>query len=426
MLSTNALIRRYTPPTCTLEIWGKRSPLSLWAGRNLLKDVGFQLYLDDPRQTEREPLVIKGSSYQLQSLCDVVSNYTQNLLQFRENMTSPIQELTQHQLSLDSLALSTPPETLNLSITQLFDLANALDEYSQESAVLPKLDKSLPRKALLTWSATAAALILAFGLPLGVRYWQQTQLARIAKNTLPPVPRNVNPESLEIPSVPLPPAPLPSPTLPPTISDIKPLPPPGGIQPLPSPARNPNIAITVPPPPVLPPPPGISPAPTAIVIAPLPPVPAQGGTTRAPAELAPGTVNLNPPLPTLPKLPSLQAPKSETTNLPNADQRAKVTQPSLLDTIPQVAEVRQYFQARWQPPESLKQTLEYRLTLSKDGSLERITPLGQAAKIYLDRTAMPLLGEPFVSELEPSLQQNPEIRLVLSPDRTVRTFMEQP
>ena len=376
MLSTNALIRRYTPPTCTLEIWGKRSPLSLWAGRNLLKDVGFQLYLDDPRQTEREPLVIKGSSYQLQSLCDVVSNYTQNLLQFRENMTSPIQELTQHQLSLDSLALSTPPETLNLSITQLFDLANALDEYSQESAVLPKLDKSLPRKALLTWSATAAALILAFGLPLGVRYWQQTQLARIAKNTLPPVPRNINPESLEIPSVPLPP--------------------------------------------------GISPAPTAIVIAPLPPVPAQGGTTRAPAELTPGTVNLNPPLPTLPKLPSLQAPKSETTNLPSADQRAKVTQPSLLDTIPQVAEVRQYFQARWQPPESLKQTLEYRLTLSKDGSLERITPLGQAAKIYLDRTAMPLLGEPFVSELEPSLQQNPEIRLVLSPDRTVRTFMEQP
>ena len=122
----------------------------------------------------------------------------------------------------------------------------------------------------------------------------------------------------------------------------------------------------------------------------------------------------------------MQAPKSETTNLPSADQRAKVTQPSLLDTIPQVAEVRQYFQARWQPPESLKQTLEYRLTLSKDGSLERITPLGQAAKIYLDRTAMPLLGEPFVSELEPSLEQNPEIRLVLSPDRTVRTFMEQP
>jgi hypothetical protein len=88
--------------------------------------------------------------------------------------------------------------------------------------------------------------------------------------------------------------------------------------------------------------------------------------------------------------------------------------------------VRQYFQARWQPPDSLKQTLEYRLTLNQDGSLERIAPLGQAAKIYLDRTNMPLLGEPFVSPLEPPLVEKPNIRLVLSPDRTVKTFMEQP
>jgi hypothetical protein len=73
----------------------------------------------------------------------------------------------------------------------------------------------------------------------------------------------------------------------------------------------------------------------------------------------------------------------------------------------------------------LTQTLEYRLTLNKDGSLGRIIPLGQAAKIYLDRTSMPLLGEPFVTPLEASLPENPDIRLVLAPERTVRTFMEQ-
>jgi hypothetical protein len=88
-----------------------------------------------------------------------------------------------------------------------------------------------------------------------------------------------------------------------------------------------------------------------------------------------------------------------------------------------VAETREYFQSRWQPPESLKHTLEYRLVLNQDGSLKQIIPLGQAAKIYLDRTNMPLLNQPFVSPLD--VPGNPQLRLVLGSDGTVRTFMEQ-
>jgi hypothetical protein len=95
----------------------------------------------------------------------------------------------------------------------------------------------------------------------------------------------------------------------------------------------------------------------------------------------------------------------------------------LLDTIPQVAEVRRYFQQNWKVPEGLNQRLEYRLTLNPDGSLGRITPLGRAASIYLDRTNMPLLGEPFVSPL--TLAEPQTIRLVLTPDGAVRTFLEE-
>jgi hypothetical protein len=61
--------------------------------------------------------------------------------------------------------------------------------------------------------------------------------------------------------------------------------------------------------------------------------------------------------------------------------------------------------------------------LNQDGSLQQIIPLGQAAKLYIDRTGMPLLNEPFVSPLD--VAGNPRLRLVLGPDGTVRTFMEQ-
>jgi hypothetical protein len=94
------------------------------------------------------------------------------------------------------------------------------------------------------------------------------------------------------------------------------------------------------------------------------------------------------------------------------------------DTIPQVAEARTFFQERWQPPESLDQTLEYRLQLGADGTIQRIIPLGRAAGDYIDRTGMPLPGEPFVSPVETG--GNPQIRIVLDPDGEVQTFLESP
>jgi hypothetical protein len=89
-----------------------------------------------------------------------------------------------------------------------------------------------------------------------------------------------------------------------------------------------------------------------------------------------------------------------------------------------VAQVRTYFQQRWQPPSDLEQTLEYRLVLNADGSIQRIVPLGQSAKIYIDRTDMPLMNEPFVSPVQGG--GNPQIRLVLTPEGEVKTFLENP
>jgi hypothetical protein len=136
-------------------------------------------------------------------------------------------------------------------------------------------------------------------------------------------------------------------------------------------------------------------------------------------------MNPSPAPPKLPNLPPLSPVNPENVNLDSKPptSTAKAPETNLLDTIPQVAETREYFQSRWQPPESLKHTLEYRLVLNQDGSLKQIIPLGQAAKIYLDRTNMPLLNQPFVSPLD--ISGNPQLRLVLGSDGTVRTFMEQ-
>jgi hypothetical protein len=93
------------------------------------------------------------------------------------------------------------------------------------------------------------------------------------------------------------------------------------------------------------------------------------------------------------------------------------------DTIPQVAEVRSYFQQRWKPQEGLNQTLEYRIVLEANGTIQSVTPLKQAAGEFIDRTGIPLAGESFVSPLQSG--QSAKIRLVLNPDGKVQAFLEE-
>jgi hypothetical protein len=45
----------------------------------------------------------------------------------------------------------------------------------------------------------------------------------------------------------------------------------------------------------------------------------------------------------------------------------------------------------------MEQTLEYSVLIDENGSIQSIVPMGKAAADYIDRTNMPLAGEPFVS-----------------------------
>lgn len=101
---------------------------------------------------------------------------------------------------------------------------------------------------------------------------------------------------------------------------------------------------------------------------------------------------------------------------------ANSTNDRLFDTL-QVSEAREFLTQRWEPPSGLKQAIQYSLVVGVDGSIERIMPLGKAARDFVDRTGMPLIGEPFVSPSKNG--QAVRIRAVFSPDGKVQTFPEK-
>ncbi len=214
---SNSVIRRYTPPTCTLEVLAQSSPLSRWMGKSVLKQVRFNLHFDDPRQPQEEKVLVQGDRDQLEALYTSVSTYVQEILQQspdnfwasrvethsvskvsevraledvpnseqdkqnskkeflnRENIyLQPSSHLT-HQLFLGSLASQVSGSSVQLSLLQLFDLATALDEYMSDVVALPTDNQQPARSfsfALPSWAPIAAVLVLGVGLmPITYRY----------------------------------------------------------------------------------------------------------------------------------------------------------------------------------------------------------------------------------------------------------------
>ncbi|MBD6615105.1 DUF4335 domain-containing protein [Komarekiella sp. 'clone 1'] len=210
---SNSVIRRYTPPTCTLEVLAQSSPLSRWMGKTVLKQLSFELRFDDPRLPEDRRVPIRGDRDQLEALCDAVTSYVQEFLQQSpesfwvtfsgsqesnkvldepeesknlhptslsaktlKSLTSQIpgvqirlepNSYLTHNLFLGSLANQASGRVIQLSLLQLFDLASALDEYSADVMVLPTLSSSSSSSSSLsfpTWAPVAAVLVLALGL----------------------------------------------------------------------------------------------------------------------------------------------------------------------------------------------------------------------------------------------------------------------
>ena len=366
--------------------------------------------------------------------------------------------LVTHNLFLGQLATQESGPVVELTVLQLFDLATALDQYAMEVVALPTLSKS-GATPLPPWASAAAAVVLAVGLTTaGVRLLEQSNTKQEA--AAPAAEKN-SPTKEEAPLLTqVPPAPTPTlvPPSPPTASP-KLLPPPP-VTPPPAEENSPAPVISDSPPPV-------NTGRTTTTIQPKSPAPSRqasrpstttnstpntnrSGTSprnSSAEESRPKPLKTAPPLPNLPPLQQEDAPVPEVvtpvtpspspiTPPPGSVARSRSIQSDnsdaaedsinndgkLFDAIPQVKEIRDYLQQRWQPPAELTQILEYQLVLSADGSIQRIIPLGQAAATYIDRTSIPKVGEPFVSPV--TGEGNPIIRVVLKQDGQVETFLE--
>ncbi|MEH2338423.1 DUF4335 domain-containing protein [Nostoc sp.] len=207
---SNSVIRRYTPPTCTLEVFAQSSPLSRWMGKTVLKHLSFELRFDDPRLPEENRVPIRGDRDQLEALCDAVTTYVQQFLQqspesfwvsFSSTQKSttalgepelksstktlnsfstqipganihlePSSYLT-HNLFLGSLANHSSGPVIQLTLLQLFDLASALDEYLTDVMALPTLNSTSSTLRFPAWAPVAAVLVLGVGfLPVTWQY----------------------------------------------------------------------------------------------------------------------------------------------------------------------------------------------------------------------------------------------------------------
>ncbi|MBG1270453.1 DUF4335 domain-containing protein [Nostoc sp. WHI] len=250
---SNSVIRRYTPPTCTLEIFAQSSPLSRWMGKTVLKHLSFELRFDDPRLPEEHRVPIRGDRDQLEALYDAVTSYIQQFLQQSPESfwvsLSDTQKLStaldepelksstktlnsfstqipganihleptsylNHNLFLGSLANHSSSPVIQLSLLQLFDLASALDEYSTDVMALPTLNSRSSTLRFPTWAPIAAVLVLGVGfLPVTWQYAndireKQQQTAKTAdpaevKTALEPSPSLIFPTpqpGLTIPS----------------------------------------------------------------------------------------------------------------------------------------------------------------------------------------------------------------------------------
>ncbi len=508
---SNSVIRRYTPPTCTLEVVAQSSPLSRWMGKSVLKQVRFNLRFDSPRQPEKELIVVQGDRDQLEALYTAVSGYVQEILQqspenfwasrveahkvsktFEPTAASDVPNLENispngnefayssniylqpssnltHQLFLGSLANQVSGSSIQLGLLQLFDLATALDEYIVDVVALPT--ETQPRRrnnfAIPAWAPVAAVMVLGLGLmPFTYQYAnrvrEQKGTSKIATNNeigsdanstlLTPLP---TPNSLLTPS-PLPPngsgVTLSDPLSPGSLTSLNPnlsaTQKPGST--FPSASTNPNSSL-----PNLPLFPEGSSTTTKPLISPNPSTLTPGGSSSAllpksnsPSSL-PSLTNPSPPkIPVLPKQATAPTQNNQANSLPDSSKNssdlaaqlrrssadsaansgekttattAAANSETLFDTN-QVAEVRNYFEKRWQPPSGLKQPLQYSLTVGVDGALEQILPLGKAARDYVDKAGIPQIGQPFVS---PSRNgQNVKIRAVFKPNGQVQAFPE--
>lgn len=154
MPSFNSVLRRYTPPTCTLEIVAKSSPLSKWMGKPVLKQLRFQLSFDAPQLPQEQQVTIRGDARALDALSDAVTNYVQDFVQ-----QSP-QRLNATYFASEADVTSTPSEIqteITEPTTRLQSPPPTLEEKQFESFPSPSPDQT-------SWNAQTAEPFLGIYL----------------------------------------------------------------------------------------------------------------------------------------------------------------------------------------------------------------------------------------------------------------------
>jgi Domain of unknown function (DUF4335) len=424
----------YTPPTCTLEVTAKASLLSRWTRTPVIKSLQFLLSFDSSAQRAREPIEIYGDQTQLSALTETVTQYIQTILASRaadlplsgsqveshppvtdaaaaELALRPHSLLT-HELMLGSLATDQSGPSLLLKVSQLYDLATALEDCTAELQQMPSLIAAERPAAIMPLLRSAAVVLLTVGL--GTATWRLFQTGPVAvtpsastsKTALAPSVTPLPSTASPFPSALSRPLNLPSIQLP-NRSDSS-ITAGAGTQTLTQ--TEPSSSIKRPPP--------------------------LSGRSRATAKATPPqsvaslpSTELNSSAPSA----GSQADAAASSSVSGSAMRSKALsqafeaapapqkaagQSTLFDTIPQVAEVRNYVASRWQPSAPLQKNLEYRVTINADGSLEAIEPLGASAQQYLNQVPLPQVSSAFVS---PSGTRS-NIRLLLRQDGTVQTF----
>jgi Domain of unknown function (DUF4335) len=441
MATEPTLIRRYTPPTCSLEIVAQQSPLSRWMGKVALKDLRFKLSFDDPRISDDDWVVLRGDRDQLEALNQVVGDYVQSFLtQPTPNLTATgvtIEQdiaaqtaiaatevavpttsialqpkgLLSHSLSLGSLANENSGERLTLTSTQLADLSTALDEYSAEAVSLPNLDRQvawLPNTSQWSspnWAGLAAGVLVTVGLGASL-------LNGLSNRSATPTTASQASSSDQRLAMQPPPGstPSPSPNNPFSISPLASLPP-GKTLPSPTattPGKTPPIATTGPTDVKT----GTNAAPTinntngqieiktttppqagaaakskapAAESAPVPPIVDNIGSDPAPEPLTADSMNGNV------TARSAASPQKE-----GAARDAALSKLPTLTPAPitprgeaQAAAVQSYFMQNWKPQKDLEQGLEYKLQLDANGTLQESTPLGAKSEELSQSVGIP-------------------------------------
>ena len=474
----SSTIHRFTPPTCTLEILGNKSLLDHWKNQAGLKKIQFKLKFDDPREPTSKQTTIRGNKQDLLQLQTAVNHYVQEHLSasFQSPTNAPVnlqgeaklrdnhpclkpQGLVHHQLYFGSLTHDSNVNNIKLSTVQLFDLVTVMEAYQAEIAARSKTKQSdsHSKKIRPLWGGIAATAIATIGITtiLFKSPWEQN----IASS-----PESQSPPAAEIPELDeIIPPPAPNTAKQPnskskqtkSLTSISRLPPPPAVDTpkpkpdIPDPADYPlsDVARQS----------GLNnsakeelaanqPAESTVVVP--SPTPAETKETseenqiesvesvlppdkitpiaKPESKLSPeknqaDQINqidtaIDPPSDAI-ENSSVQLPKDKTPS-PNSDLAFRGSS----DPLSQIEEVVAYFEQKWQPPEGLKQSLEYRLLLNDDGSIKRVISLGKGSQLYLDQTNIPVNGESFISPLSES--QSSTIRLLLNPDGGVQAFTE--